>query len=89
MTAVSVTAQHIAAGIPDSCCRCPVALAVAETFPDAEVRAVDGTFVTMGEPGKWAVIDLPAAAAGFIEAFDGGDQPGPFTFELAWPAVTP
>jgi hypothetical protein len=91
MTAVSVTAGHIAKGVRDSCWLCPVALAVKEAFPDAELVAVDSAHITMGGGplrGGRTEIDLPDAATRFIEAFDLGDPVGPFTFELDYPAVT-
>jgi hypothetical protein len=88
MTAVSVTAGHIAKGVRHSCRLCPVARALTEAFPDAELLAVDSAHVAMGEPGRWAEVDLPAVATRFIEAFDHGGPVEPFTFDLDYPAVT-
>jgi hypothetical protein len=90
MTAINVTAEHIAKGEHDSCRFCPVALAMKEAFPDAELVAVDSAHVTMGggpRRGGWIELDLPDAATRFIEAFDVGDPVQPFTFELDYPAV--
>jgi hypothetical protein len=92
MTTVSVTAGHIAKGQRDSCRRCPVALAINETFPDTELVAVDSAYVTMGRGplrGGWIELELPDAATRFIEAFDCHDPVEPFTFDLDYPAVTP
>jgi hypothetical protein len=91
MTAVSVTAGHIAKGERDSCRFCPVARAISEALPGIELVAVDSAHVTFGHPAGWygwRQIDLPDSATRFIEAFDLGDPVEPFTFELDYPAVT-
>lgn len=91
MTAINVTAQHIAKGERDSCRFCPVAHAIREALPDIELVAVDSAFASLGHPDAWPAcreIALPEAATRFIEAFDGGDPVRPFTFDLDYPAVT-
>jgi hypothetical protein len=91
MTTINVTAGHIAKGEHDSCRFCPVALAMKEAFPDAELVAVDSARVIMGGGLRrrgWVELDLPDAATRFIEAFDAGDPVQPFSFDLDYPAVT-
>jgi hypothetical protein len=86
MTLISVTAEHIARGEPDSCRFCPVALAINGAFPDAGLIAVDGDHVALCDgpslSNNWIELDMPDPARRFIEAFDQGGHVEPFTFEL-------
>ena len=89
MTAITVTAEHIARGRRDSCGLCPVALAIADA--GLGPAWVDSAHVTLRKRGHWTEVDLPSDVSRFIEAFDGGYDDGtvrPFTFELYYPAVT-
>jgi len=88
MTTITVTAEHIARGVADSCDHCPVALAIREALPHGPGLWVDSAHVTVGKPGHWTEVDLPDTVTHFIEAFDGGDPVRPFTFDLDYPAVT-
>jgi len=90
MTAVSVTADHIAMGDRENCETCPVALAIAETFADLTYVSVDpgGLIAATGLPGREIFVDLPREVQEFIWDFDDGDPVEPFTFELDYPAVT-
>ena len=90
MTAINVTAGHIARGEPENCEACPVALAIMDALPSAGVPSVGPSEVTFRVAvDKWVDIDLPRAVSDFIETFDGGTADvEPFTFELDYPAVT-
>lgn len=85
MTAITVTAQHIAEGLQDSCELCPVALAIRDAIRDSGVW-VDSRHVTFGKRGHWIEVDLPDAVTAFIEAFDRGQGGEPFSFDLDFPA---
>jgi hypothetical protein len=94
MTAVSVTAGHIARGKRQDAERCAIALALHDVFPDAEYIMVSGDGITL-QPctdDAWmaeAEIMPPPEVAAFVEAFDDGNDVEPFTFELDYPAATP
>ena len=89
MTAVSVTARHIATGIREDCEGCPVALAVIDALPDIPYVIVSPEAITVGPIDAETRITPPAKVQDFIWAFDGGGLVEPFTFELDYPAVTP
>ena len=89
MTTVSVTAEHIANGVPGSGWGCAVALAIEEAFPGCEdVSVSEATACICCEDVEPAWVDLPASAADFIEAFDNEWDVEPFTFDLDYPEVT-
>ncbi len=85
MTAITVTAAHIARGVPDSCTDCPVALAIAEAFPGVEVW-VAGATVFLVRDGQETEADLPGCED-FIHSFDDRQGGEPFTFTLDYPAA--
>ena len=89
MTAISVTAEHIAKGIPGECTECPIALAIAGAFPDLAEIAVYTNHIgiwTGYPPGRMFIsVSLPEKAIAFIEAYDGIEGGQPFTFELDYP----
>jgi hypothetical protein len=91
MTAISVTAEHIAAGQRGDCAFCPVALAVTGAFPRvAYLRVYVHEVVIRGAPETvMAGVTMPLVAQRFIRDFDAGQPVEPFTFELDYPAVTP
>lgn len=92
MTTITVTADHIAEGIPGECTECPIALAIVEALPELTEVAVytDRIGIWTERPPGLGFIEvvLPAEAAAFIEAYDGTMDAQPFTFELDYPAVT-
>ena len=84
MTAISVTAGHIAKGFARDCEHCPVALALRDAFPEVRHISVTSLYVRMGIREH----ELPAEVQQFTWEFDTGQPVGPFTFELDYPAVT-
>ena len=88
MTAVNVTAGHIAEGEPGNCERCAVALAIRDTFPDLPYSLVGPEEITMGPIDAETSLPTPREAVFFMLVFDNGDHVEPFTFELDYPAVT-
>jgi hypothetical protein len=87
MTAITVTAGHIAKGEAGECERCPVALAILDAFPDPVYVSVGLDNIIVGPPGT--VIDAPLEVRAFIEVFDSTGDGEPFTFTLDYPTVTP
>ena len=89
MTAVSVTAEHIAAGDRDACESCPVALAIAQTFPDLTYVSVGQDDIAVKAAGGDKIsLRTPSSVREFIWDFDDLADVEPFTFELDYPAVT-
>jgi hypothetical protein len=90
MTAITVTADHIAEGVPGECGECPIALAIAEAFPSAAEVAVYASHVniwkTAGRGRDFFTSELPEVAVAFIEHFDRIRDGEPFTFDLDYPA---
>ena len=76
---VSVTAEDIALGCPNSCRRCPVALALNRTLGGS--WHVDGLGAEC-PAGLWQ--PLPQEVAAFVSAFDAGEVVSPFAFEAGW-----
>ena len=78
---VSVTRDHIKNGVRREAACCPIALALRDMFPGANVSvckyAIEVSFGTY--PYDRA---LPRAASKFIEDFDFGFKPNPFKFEI-------
>jgi hypothetical protein len=87
-TLITVTAEHIAHGVRESCTDCPVALAIMDALPCTDLIAVDGDEVTFGEIADWTEVKFPAEVQLFIKAFDDGEPVEPFSFTLDYPAVT-
>lgn len=85
MTAVSVTAAHIAEGERESCSHCPVGRALADTFPEADVFAMGATFIITPWGGDETRVDLPGEAEEFIARFDDDGFGEPFTFTVNYP----
>jgi hypothetical protein len=90
MTAVSVTAEHIARGVREDCEKCPVALAIFDAFPDLTYISVGPENILM-QFGPEAEIRLgvPSEVLTFIWDYDDDGQVDPFTFTVDYPAVTP
>ena len=75
---INVRPEHIDRGLRQSCCRCPIALAVC----DALGCEADDVWVDMGQ----VIVNnesasLPEKAVDFYKAFDDGDAVEPFSFE--------
>jgi hypothetical protein len=79
---VRVTQAHLDAGEPGKCSRCPVALAVAGAFPEAEYVLVDKTTIAMALNGLWTRTPTPPGAARRIGAIDRQIPAEPFEFTL-------
>jgi len=89
VTAINVTAEHIANGVRGSGWGCAVALAIKDAFPGCEdVNVSEAAACICYEDVEPAWVDLPASAADFIEAFDNEWDVEPFTFTVDYPAVT-
>jgi hypothetical protein len=89
VTTISVTAEHIAEGVRCSCSRCPVALAIADAFPGADVWVGGASFDITFEDAEPVFVDLPSEAEDFIGRFDEDGFGEPFSFDVDYPAVTP
>lgn len=87
MTAVSVTAGHIAKGIPGDACGCAVALAVIDAFPDAENVSVGDLYVAMYIGSRSELLPIPENVRALITVIDRDGTVEPFTFELDYPAA--
>jgi hypothetical protein len=74
---VEVKQEHIDKGVPSNGCECPIALALGEMFPDAQVLVCDGRI----EVG-FEVAAPPQEAKEFINDFDDGEPVAPFSFDL-------
>jgi hypothetical protein len=87
-TIVVVTTEHIAKGEAESCERCPVALAIADAFPDLAYVAVGPEEITMqlGRRPEEIQIDTPGRVQDFIWDFDDGGAVEPFSFDVDLPA---
>jgi len=94
MTAITVTAQHIARGQPRSAFSCPIAFALEDAFPGTDCYAGrDNMTVYPHDPdggcAPWSLrVPHPDSVLEFIRAFDSDLPVEPFTFELDYPAVT-
>ena len=87
---INVTQAHIDNGSPCDGGDCPVALALADAYPDAKYIAVGLDFATVDHGGRSFSILLPEVAADFIQDFDAGNDenlkgwaPLPFAFEAS------
>lgn len=86
-TVIRVNPEHIDAGEPDNCEKCPIALAVLEQFGDKlawiEVSEAE---ISLHTPGTEYAADPPAEAVEFITRFDNCDPVQPFEFTVEWRA---
>ncbi|KKL61653.1 hypothetical protein LCGC14_2193140 [marine sediment metagenome] len=73
---VNVTQDHIAQGIRDDMCRCPIALAL---LPSVGSLSVSREYVITLHHGEF---DLPPEAQQFIRDFDAGRMVYPISFEM-------
>lgn len=82
---ITVAAGHIAAGQPEICVSCPIALALTDAIgdPDIQVRVHDDEAVLF-RGKRIARAELPPEAVRFIDRFDSGQPVEPFTFTLTW-----
>jgi len=91
MTAVTVTAEHIANGERGECMGCPVWLAITDALPGLAYLAVFIQDIQLrpDPDDDDAEVEMPAEVLDFVRDFDLGLPVEPFTFELDYPAVTP
>jgi len=88
-TTIAVTEAHIIEGVRSSCSHCPVALAIADAFPEATYVWVGGASADIELDGREVSFDLPGEAEEFIGRFDEDGFGEPFTFTVDYPEVTP
>ena len=69
--------------------KCVVAQAIARTIPDATKIEVDLQTIRFSRNGERLTYLTPYTVAGYIVAFDGGDEIQPFDFHLRSPIVKP
>ena len=87
-TPVFVTPANIAAGVPNNCERCPVALALIDALGAEDGTALDveldWVYLTLADGTVWrAATDRHTEY--FIRCFDDhGGAGGPFAFTLIW-----
>lgn len=91
---IHVTQEHIDKGRKCDCSSCPVALALMDHLVDAtpvvkpigsddkEKYAPTWAALSRLRIGNW-IWRTPLAVWHFMRAFDAGNQPGPFEFELS------
>jgi len=84
-TTVTVTEAHIDAGISGSCSYCPVALALADAFPEADAFVNGATFDIQPWGGGVTRVNLPGVVEEFIVRFDEDGFGEPFTFTVDYP----
>lgn len=80
---IQVTEEDIREGWAGLCNRCPVALALSRA-PGCPWN-VGGSSAAPRDADTDAFVRLPDIARRFIERFDGGDSPEPFTFTVDIP----
>ena len=89
MTAINVTAEHIARGQRRDCEYCPVALAIRDALPDLiYARVGPGNIGLQRNAGECFIhLEIPPDVVDFIRDYDARAIPDPFTFELDYPEV--
>lgn len=82
---VNVTQEHIDAGEPCMSKLCPIARAIQDMFPDADLR-VSNLELRLERRNALSTYSLPQKAVEFIRSFDMSGTGKPFTFEctLEW-----
>lgn len=88
---IHVTQEHIDRGIPGSCSKCVVALAVLQANPAADSVSVGPTYIRVyhsRRPLQWTDYKTPAAARRLMTDFDCGDPVSPTTIHLEEPVST-
>lgn len=79
---VNVTQKHIKMGIPNEGASCPIACALQELYPDAEID-VEGTRVIVTPPTPAQMtFTLAGNARKFIDRFDDGKSVKPLKVVL-------
>lgn len=92
---IEVTPKHIHEGHRNTCCSCPVALAIKpplikgpRVFPeitDVSVHLENGHFTyqeTQTSPKYVYKFDLPEIARKFVSLFQSGETPAPISFSI-------
>lgn len=81
-THIQVTQSDIDGALKKDSSRCVVATAIARAFPNASHIAVDVQSIRFTVEGERRVYLTPYAVAGYVVAFDAGDEIHPFSFRL-------
>lgn len=79
---LKVTKNHIKAGMPQICDRCPFALAVRAIVKKTVEVKVYESFLYLNKRGKIERISFNNSVKGFIQYFDHGHCPRPRTFQI-------
>lgn len=79
---ITVTKEDIAAGVREDCYACPIALALARTFPGTRWDVEDGTWLLERNANVRYAADDPEVVDAFIELFDINGDPLPFSFDI-------
>jgi hypothetical protein len=77
---VSVEQSHIDRGERNSCCACPIALAMNEQHPRDSSWRIGLATACIGWTGRASY--LPPRAIKFVRSFDDKKEVKPFTFRL-------
>lgn len=80
---IDVTAEDIANGIPETCDRCPIALAAKRLGEKTYAQVFRSRIELYNGFGQWVCFKTPPVARAFIRRFDKHRPVQPFTFELA------
>ncbi len=96
MTVINVTGEHIGNGERNSAWGCAIALAILETFPDAEDIDVRHHAFAIQRPDgetdgfRKDIVNFPRGVEDWIHAYDNGESVEPFSFTVNYPPeVTP
>lgn len=86
---IEVTEEDIAGAVREDSYQCVVVHAIARSIPDATRIEVDLQTIRFSRDGERLSFLTPYSAAGYIVAFDAGDEIHPFRFRLHDPRVKP
>jgi hypothetical protein len=80
---INVSPEDIEEGFVGDCWGCPISLATNRELPQFKAAVFDDALLLIPlDGGMNLTLNLPPEAEDFIMAFDDGDEPGPFSFEL-------
>jgi hypothetical protein len=79
---INVTAEDIENGVPKNICYCAIALAVKRALPAHDVSIDDDCVSLTDVESYYEDYPLPDSALVFIDQFDSGKKPQPFSFTL-------
>ena len=86
---IEVTRDDIDKAQVNDSYQCVIAQAIAREIPDATRIEVDLQTIRFSRDGERLSFLTPYAAAGYVVAFDAGDEIHPFSFQLRDPRVKP